>query len=57
MKSERKDICIAIENRDAKYRVYVGDYKDYNTAVNVKKELENKGIQCYIVKKGGERNE
>ena len=57
MKEDRKDNCIAIENKNAKYRVYIGDYKDYMTAVNVKKEMESRGIQCFIVKKGGEINE
>ena len=47
----KKDLCVTIENVNANYRVYAGDYKDYNTAVNVKRDLEKLGIECYIVKK------
>lgn len=40
-----------IEQVGANYRVCVGSYKEYNNAVNKKKELEAMGIECFIVKK------
>lgn len=45
------EITKPIENPGAKYRLCVGSYKEYDNAVNAKKELEKMGIECFIVKK------
>lgn len=46
-----KDMAKPIEQTGAKYRVCVGSFAQYQNAVNKKKELENMGIDCFIVKK------
>lgn len=46
-----EDMTKPIEQVGANYRVCVGSFAEYNNAVNKKKELENMGIECFIVKK------
>ena len=52
MENNKKDngIIKAIK-QNKKYMLCIGTYKDYDSVVNAKKEMEKKGINCFIVKK------